>query len=122
MTVAVIPALRVSNFDVARSFYENGLGFKVNWVWRGSDDSPAFAEIGLEEACIYLTQRKEGVTGTLIYFYVENVDDFYSGLLTRNIAVDALPHDEKWGNREMQVTDPDGNCLRFCTPLSRYRS
>jgi hypothetical protein len=29
--------------------------------------------------------------------------------------VDTLPQDKPWGNREMQISDPDGNKLRICT-------
>ena len=118
MTLTIIPTLHVGDFAVSREFYENALGFQVDWVWRGNENAPAFSQISCEDALIYLTERNEGGGGTLLHVYVENVDEWYNRLLANNIPVDSMPHDEAWGNREMQIRDPDGNCLRFCTPLS----
>lgn len=117
MTLTVIPTLRIKDIDIARTFYEQVLGFKVDWVWRASEDSPAFAQISYQATRIYLTERDEATFGSLLLIYVENVDDWYRRILGLSVPVDTMPHDEVWGNREMQLRDPDGNCLRFCTPL-----
>ena len=116
MSLSVIPTLRIQDIDRSRPFYEKILGFKVDWVWRAGKNSPVFAQISYQGTRIYLTERDEGVAGSLVLIYVDNVDDWHAKLLANSIPVDSLPHNETWGNREMQVRDPDGNCLRFCTP------
>ena len=121
MSLTIIPTLRIADIGAARKFYEKGLGFEVDWVWRAAQDTPAFAQISFENTRIYLTERDEGVAGALLYLYVGNVDDWYRKILTNGVPVDTLPHDEAWGNREMQLRDPDGNCLRLCTPISNRR-
>ncbi|MBN1377772.1 MAG: VOC family protein [Gammaproteobacteria bacterium] len=119
MSLTAIPTLRINDIDIARQFYSEGLGFDIDWIWCAAEGAPAFAQISHEGTRIYLTERNEAATGALVHFYVENVDDWYRKLLANSIPVDTLPHDEPWGNREMQVRDPDGNYLRFCTPVSR---
>lgn len=121
MPLTVIPTLRIEDIEISKRFYEQGLGFSVDWIWREKERSPAFAQISYDGTRIYLTERQEGVAGALVLLYVDDVDSWHMKLLANNIAVDTLPHDESWGNREMQLKDPDGNCLRFCTPLSQYR-
>jgi uncharacterized glyoxalase superfamily protein PhnB len=121
MPITIIPTLRISDINVARDFYIKGLGFEVDWVWRAAEGAPAFAQVSCDGARIYLTERNEGTTGALVLLYVENVDAWHMQLLARNIPVDTVPHDESWGNREMQIRDPDGNILRLCTPLSGIR-
>ena len=122
MSLAIIPTLHVDDINVAREFYENVLGFQVDWVWRAAANAPAFSQISYQDARVYLTERSEGGSGTLLHLYVENVDDWYRRLLANNIPVDSMPHDEAWGNREMQIRDPDGNYLRFCTPLTALQA
>lgn len=121
MTNKTIATLKISDLQQSREFYETVLSFSVDWVWGEDEASPAFAQISLHGAQLYLTERDESVIGALVYIYVEDVDSLYRQLLAKGIPVDALPHDEPWGNREMQVKDPDGNCLRFCTPISRFK-
>ena len=121
MSLIIIPTLHVADIGIAREFYENVLGFQVDWVWRANTNAPAFSQISYEDARIYLTERNEGGSGTLLHIYVDDVDDWYSKLLVKSVPVDSMPHDEAWGNREMQLKDPDGNSLRFCTPLSNLR-
>jgi len=44
---------------------------------------------------------------------VDDVDALHRELLQRKVGIDLEPTDQSWGNREMYVTDPDGNSIRF---------
>jgi uncharacterized glyoxalase superfamily protein PhnB len=49
----------------------------------------------------------------VVNFFVEDVDALHAELVGRGVRIDVAPVDQTWGNREMYVKDPDGNCLRF---------
>ena len=113
----VIPVLRLKDIEASRSFYETVLEFKVDWLWHPPEGGPGFAQISRDGLRIYLSERDEGAADALIYLYVENVDAWHKQLLIHAVPVDSFPEDKFWGNREMQFCDPEGNCLRICTPL-----
>ncbi len=113
----IIPTLRISDLGPSQTFYVDGLGFQVDWQWQQSADKPTVLQISCNGQRIYLTQHPECKQGGLVYFYVDDVDLWYSEILKKSIAVDALPEDKPWGNREMQLSDPDKNTIRVCTPL-----
>jgi catechol 2,3-dioxygenase-like lactoylglutathione lyase family enzyme len=46
-------------------------------------------------------------------FIVDNVDALYEEFRGAALEVELVPTDQSWGNREMYLTDPDGNSLRF---------
>lgn len=114
----VIPVLRVEDIDTSREFYESALKFKLDWLWRPEQGGPAFAQISRDGLLIYLSEDKAVTPRSVIYLYVDDVDDWYKLLLQAGIAVDKVPHDTTWRNREMVLQDPDGNKLTVCTSLS----
>jgi len=68
----------------------------------------------------------DGAFGSAVYFRVNDVDAVFSDLRTRGWTpvhdrgpVYEAPTDQTWDMRELYVSDPDGNCLRFGSPLVR---
>lgn len=113
----VIPALHVTDIDRACAYYRDSLGFEVDWVWRPDPGAAAFAQVSRDGLRIYLNEESGPEGRGCVYLYVDDVDRWHRELLSRSVAVDHLPCDRLWGNREMQLSDPDGNRLRFCTPI-----
>jgi uncharacterized glyoxalase superfamily protein PhnB len=61
------------------------------------------------------------VPGGVVFLPVDDVDHLFHELSGRGVRIDLPPTDQTWGNREMYVSDPDGNSLRFIrapTPAS----
>lgn len=111
-----IPALRITDYEVSRAFYVDGLGFSIDWEWRHEAALPVFMQINKENLLLYLSQHEgDCQSGGLVYLYVRDVDDWYRTLAERGITVQHSPLDQPWGNREMRVRDPDNNCLCICT-------
>ena len=54
-----------------------------------------------------------------MYLYVPSVDAWQADLLGRGVIADAPPRNQPWGNRELELTDPDGNRLRLCNVLEQ---
>jgi len=66
---------------------------------------------------LYLSQHEHCQAGGLVHLYVRNVDEWYAELRGKSISVKQPPTDQPWGNRDMNVMDPDGNQLRISTKL-----
>jgi catechol 2,3-dioxygenase-like lactoylglutathione lyase family enzyme len=112
--------------ELARSlaFYVDVIGAKIEWT----DEAPTtmFACVKWREHEIYLSAHSgDGVAGTATYVPVADVDAVYAALLARGFVppdraddpVHHAPTDQTWGMREFYIRDPDGNCLRFATPI-----
>ena len=115
--MSAIPVLRIIDLVEAEMFYCDALNFTVDWRWREAVGKPVFMQISRDDIRLYLTERDECTVGTLVYLYVDNVDEWHRSILKREVGVDALPQDKPWGNREMQIRDPDGNRLRICSVI-----
>ena len=105
----------VKNVSRTAKFYETlGFAFRkrephhatayLNWFWIDflSIDKEARADFRKEAK---LAHKGAGV---FLYLSVENVDDFYEGLLSKGLKPSTKPQDSPWGNREFVVRDPDG--------------
>lgn len=113
----VVPTLRIRDFAKAKAFYV-GLGFQVDFEHRFEAGLPVFAQISRDDMRLYLTEHAGDCGGPgLVYLYVPSVDAWQADLLARGVVADAPPQDQPWGNRELQLTDPDGNRLRICSVL-----
>ena len=105
----------VKDVNKTAKFYE-ALGFqfdkrepdhvsiRLNWFWidfhpQDKEDKPDFQK----EA--NLSHKGAGL---FLYISVENVDEFYNGLLAKSLKPSSEPRDWPWGNREFVIRDPDG--------------
>jgi catechol 2,3-dioxygenase-like lactoylglutathione lyase family enzyme len=113
----VIPALRMTDWDVSRAFYVEGLGFSGDWEHRFGPDFPVFVQISHGEQVLYLSEHAgDCEVGGLVYFYVSDVDAWRESMIERGLNVD-VPRDQPWGNRELRLKDPDGNTLNIAMSL-----
>ena len=53
-------------------------------------------------------QVKEGA-GVVIYFEIEELDEFVDQLITKGIEFETMPKDQRWLWREAHLKDEDGN-------------
>lgn len=105
-------ALRITDYDKSKEFYVQRLGFQVDWEHRFGPDFPIFLQVTKRGLSLYLSQHSgDCQVGGLAYFYVSDVDAWYRDCDRQGIVPTLLPMDQPWGNREMRLTDPDGNCL-----------
>ena len=114
MNQRVIPQLRSTNWDRTRAFYEDGLGFRVQWEHRFEPDFPVFAQVSRDGLSLFLTEHSgDCQVGGAVYIVVDDLDALYREITQRNVPVAEPPQETPWGTREMCVIDPDGNRLRF---------
>lgn len=108
--------------DVARAVEHYGrLGFKTEY----HDETYAFASLG--KLTLHLAQHGgEGWPGyhperhmtSVLYLHVEDADRLAADWQAAGATVEG-PSDEDYGKREAQHVDPDGNLIRFGSPILR---
>ncbi len=115
----VIPAFRITDYSKSKTFYVEGMGFRIDWEHRFEPNLPVFVQISREEVTMYLTEHTEDCqVGGLIHIFVPDVDSWYNEL-SGKLAIGTIepPHEQIDGLRMMGVVDPDGNQIRICTRL-----
>jgi SAM-dependent methyltransferase/catechol 2,3-dioxygenase-like lactoylglutathione lyase family enzyme len=121
----IAPILNVSDMRAATAFYSM-LGFATDFTYAAGPDGPAYASVSLAGHQLHLsTFAGDGVRGTAVYFYVDDVDVVFRGLLDAGLKTPGKPEspvedgpvDQSWGMREFYVRDPDGNTLRCGSPI-----
>lgn len=121
-----IPILRVTNIDASLAFYVSTLGFAIDFRYDAGPQGPHYAGVSRDGSQIHLsTFSGDGVFGTAVYCYVDDVDALFRELLGRGLQVPRTPEspvedgpvDQTWSMREFYVRDPDRNALRFGSPI-----
>jgi len=101
------PVLRVADMQAALKFYVDILGFsKAPW------SNETFAGVARDAGSLYLCLNDQGRGSAWVWIGVDNVDSLHSDLKARGVTIVLPPTDFAWG-REIRVSDPDGNVLRF---------
>lgn len=116
MTQTVIPQLRIISAEKSLPFYVQGLGFAIDWQHQFEPGFPLFFQLTRDRQTIFLTEHTgDCQIGGAVYFHVPDVDACYRSFTANGVSVPQPPEDMPWEMREMVVTDPDGNRLRFAS-------
>jgi uncharacterized glyoxalase superfamily protein PhnB len=109
----VIPALRITNYHSSIEFYTKVLGFRVQWEHRFEPHFPVFMAVARDGMQIYLSEHiGDCQVGGLIHFVIDDVDAWHQEFVSQGARPTEPPNDDL-GFRNMTITDPDGNQLRF---------
>jgi catechol 2,3-dioxygenase-like lactoylglutathione lyase family enzyme len=108
-----VPFLRVRDVRAAEAFYCGVLGFVRNWEHQFDTGAPRVVSISRGGLTLFLTEDPECSSGALVYCYLDGIDEFVHEIIASGGVPDWGPRDQPWGMRECQVSDPDGNQLRF---------
>ena len=107
----IAPIFAVQDLGVSLSHYER-MGFATR-VYGGGGYGYANRE-GIE---IHLGVVPAGdLRVSSAYLFVDDSDDLAREWRSRGIEVHA-PQDTEWGQHEGAVVDPDGNVIRFGSPM-----
>jgi uncharacterized glyoxalase superfamily protein PhnB len=105
------------------TFYTQTLDFELE---DPSDTSPVIDLVHGDARIQLSTMRGDSVFGCAVNVQVDDVDTLFRKYVARGLDISGRegspvhqgPLDQTWGMREFYVTDPDGNTLRFRTPIS----
>lgn len=110
---AAIPVIGVLAAQQAQDFYISFLGFAFDWG-EPHPERPMYAQISRSGVTIHLNEHERAASpGSEIFIRMNGLDAFHEELSTKRFhqppRILATPDDR----RELHVTDPFGNRLRF---------
>jgi predicted enzyme related to lactoylglutathione lyase len=108
--VQVDPIFAVSDIPRAVEHYKR-LGFEISYY----DEGYAFAQ--RKGLSLHLdSTHRPSPGGGLLYLHVDDADELAAEWRAAGAEV-TEPRDFPWGKHEGSHTDPDGNTIRFGSPL-----
>jgi uncharacterized glyoxalase superfamily protein PhnB len=120
---AAVPEIPVSDMDPALDYYQNTLGFAVDW---GGVDG-GIAGISKGQCRIFLTdhefRRQHGNAAPVMIWLnlnsKEDVDELFEIWKAGGAVVVSPPDSKPWKLNEFTIADPDGNLFRVFYDFSR---
>ncbi|MGC9950120.1 MAG: glyoxalase superfamily protein [Bryobacteraceae bacterium] len=113
-----IPILPAEDLATAKSFYVDGLGFRV--TFEVSEDGRS-GLLGIERGTIQMTldsPMKGHGRNSCVALQVDDADAYYREWSAK-VNVLRAPKDEGWGARTFDLLDPSGNTIFVMGPVSR---
>ena len=119
-----VPEIPVSDLQKALAYYENNLGFTIDW---GGEDG-GIAGISKGQCRMFLTDAAfrahyHNAGPVLVWLNLdskEQVNELYRLWNASQAKIVSPPESKPWGLHEFTVADPDGNLFRifydFATP------
>ncbi len=104
------PIFTVGDLAASTRYYQDALGFKLDW---DHGDPPSFGSVSRGDGVLFLCQQCQGHAGAWAMMFARDVDALHQEFVKRGARIRMPPTDMPWGLREMHVSDPDGNVLRF---------
>ncbi|MBL0937766.1 MAG: VOC family protein [Gemmatimonadaceae bacterium] len=115
-----IPVLPVTDLDVAKAFYVDGLGFDVRFnVRTGEDGDTTTGLLGVELGGIVVTldcPMSGHGRDACVSLEVADADVYYNRWRER-VSIERAPQNEPWGARTFSVHDPFGNTIFVMGPV-----
>jgi hypothetical protein len=107
----IAPIFAVRDLDVAMAHYQR-LGFDVRAYAGGGYGFASWHGVEIHLGVVPADDRRVSAA----YLFVNNADRLAAEWTAAGVEVH-LPQDTEWGQREGAVVDPDGNVIRFGSPL-----
>ena len=115
----MVPLFRCDDLEAAIVFYTTVLDFELLAPGASAEDPVVLLARGGAE--LMLTRLPEQPAGVAAHALVDDVDALHTLFASRGLdqshRIDSPVHlgpvDQTWGTRELYVTDPAGNTLRF---------
>ena len=108
-----VPVLTIASAAEARKFYLDFLDFTADWGWPEDGQRPLYAQISRSEVSLHLNEQRPDKGASQIFIRCTGLDALQETLSRKahgyTLHLRATPDDR----REIQITDPFGNVLRF---------
>lgn len=117
-----IPVLRSLDETKTREFYQDFLGFKVDWEHRFAAGMPLYMQVSRGNCLLHLSEHQgDCAPGARVRIEVPDLDAYLehlrasqSGLCRSDQLGQVEP--QPWGLREVSLSDPSGNWLTLYAP------
>jgi catechol 2,3-dioxygenase-like lactoylglutathione lyase family enzyme len=109
----IAPIFAVRDLDASMGHYRR-LGFTVR-AYSGGDYGFAYRDgVEIHLGVVPDTQHRTGAA----YLFVDDADELAAAWRGAGVEVHT-PQDTEWGQHEGAVVDPDGNVIRFGSPMEQ---
>ena len=112
-----VPILPVEDLAVAKQFYVDKLGFDVDF--QASEDGKT-GLLGVRRGTIQITldcPMSGHGREACVSLRVDNADQYYEEWRAKT-SVKRAPHNESWGARTFDLSDPFGNTIFVIGPVT----
>ena len=111
--ITAVPQLPSANLDRTARFYESHLEFKTHAVHEN------FLIMKRDEVEIHFWKCTDPniAKNSSCYFHVKGVAPLFTSFVETDAPFAYTLRTQPWGMNEFQVTDPDGNAIRFGEPV-----
>ena len=116
-----IPVFRIFDYQMARSFYCDWLGFTVDWEHRFDAAAPRYLQISRDGAVLHLSEHFGDCSpGAKVFIHIDDVEALHAELSSRpNPNMNPGITEAPWNARVMEVIDPFGNRMCFNQSLAQ---
>jgi len=109
-----IPILRITDVQVAKQFYGEFLGFKVDWEHYYAEDAPVYMQMSRDGLVLHLSENDRFARGSVVFVETTGIDALHDELSQKPgpwtpPGISSTP----WQTKQMELADPFGNLLRF---------
>lgn len=116
---AAIPLFRIFDCDLAKKFYVDWLGFRIDWEHQFSPTAPRYIQISRDALVLHLTEHHGDCSpGAKAFVLIDDVEALHGEISSRpNPNMNPHVEDAPWHAKIMHITDPFGNRLCFNQPI-----
>lgn len=113
--ISTVPILRIFSEEKAREFYIDFLGFKVDFEHRFGDNFPIYMGISRDGIMLHLSEHHgDSSPGSTVFVRMTGIDELCAELNAKEYRyMKPGVQEMEWGTKEMYLSDPFGNRLRF---------
>lgn len=114
-----IPILRIFSAEKAKEFYLEFLGFRVDWEHRFEPTAPLYMQISCDGFVLHLSEHYgDGCPGAVIFLEMTGLEEFHREITAKDYRYMRPGIENRDWGRELTVTDPFGNRIRFSEPTA----
>lgn len=113
-----IPILRIFDFEKAKEFYVDWLGFVIDWEHRFEENVPVYLQISRDDLVFHLSEHHgDCCPGAKVFIEFGSLNEYHKLLSAKNYKYyHPCLEQAFWNATTMEVTDPFGNKLLFSEP------
>jgi catechol 2,3-dioxygenase-like lactoylglutathione lyase family enzyme len=109
----------IFSVEKAREFYLGFLGFAVDWEHRFEPTAPLYMQVSRGEFLLHLSEHYgDGCPGAVIFLRMTGLEEFHRELTAKGYRYMRPGIEQRDWGRELTVTDPFGNRIRFSEPAA----
>lgn len=120
----VIPVIRVFDYEKAKEFYIEWLGFTVNFEHSFHDGAPKYIEVERGGVTLHLSEHHGDATpGSQTFIWCTGIKEYHEELIGKNYKFNRPGLEETFYEaRAFTVHDPFGNRICFNEKKAGYKN